>query len=311
MKDYEKMVMAYEESGGKQDVFKDSRMAHLIVHKNKVLGSHLIEGLILEVEEKDCGVDIDLKVEEGVHIIHPVHLCFGVLPKKGKQKINVNMLIENEAETSILAHCIFSNAVMIQHIMEAKITIEDNAKLRYDEVHYHGLTGGIVVNSQAMITVGKGACFITNFSLTRGRVGKLNIDYMAEVHEKGIMEMFARLCGLGEDIIKVKEKGRLLGEGSKGLIESRIAVRDNADCEVISELEASGPNARGHVDCIEIVQDQAKAKAVPLVNVLNGKAQVTHEASIGRVNQKELETLMARALDPEEAIDIIIGGLMK
>ena len=76
-------------------------------------------------------------------------------------------------------------------------------------------------------------------------------------------------------------------------------------------MEASAPNARGHVDCIEIVQDEAKAKAVPLVNVSHENAQVTHEAAIGRVNQKELETLMARGLKQEEAIDTIIGGMLK
>jgi Fe-S cluster assembly scaffold protein SufB len=311
MKDYEKMVKAYKEAGGKHDIFKDSKVAHLIVHKNKILGSHLIEGLILNVEEKDCGVDIDLKVEEGFHIIHPVHLCFGVLPMEGKQKIKVNMLIEKEAEMAILAHCIFPNAVKIQHIMEAKIELEDKAVLRYDEVHYHGLTGGIEVVPQAIIKIGKGACFITNFSLTKGRVGKLDINYQAEVDANGILEMVTQVYGYGEDEIKVRENGRLFGDGSKGLIKSRIAVRDRAESEVISELEASAPNARGHVDCIEIVQGEARAKAIPMVNVQNEKAQVTHEASIGRANQKELETLMARGLDPEEAIDIIIGGLLK
>jgi Fe-S cluster assembly scaffold protein SufB len=71
------------------------------------------------------------------------------------------------------------------------------------------------------------------------------------------------------------------------------------------------PDTRGHVDCVEVVQGNAKAKAVPLINVQNETAQVTHEAAIGRVNQKELETLMARGLKQEEAIDVIIGGMLK
>lgn len=107
------------------------------------------------------------------------------------------------------------------------------------------------------------------------------------------------------------ETAKLFGEGAKGLIKSRIAVREKAKSEVISELEASAPGARGHVDCTEIVQGKAKAKAVPLVSVLHEKAQVTHEAAIGRVNQKELETLMAHGLREEEAVDVIIGGLLK
>jgi Fe-S cluster assembly scaffold protein SufB len=76
-------------------------------------------------------------------------------------------------------------------------------------------------------------------------------------------------------------------------------------------MGASAPNARGHVDCVEIIQDEAKAKAIPLVSVLHEDAQVTHEAAIARVNQKGLETLMARGLKEEEAVEIIIGGILQ
>ena len=41
------------------------------------------------------------------------------------------------------------------------------------------------------------------------------------------------------------------------------------------------------------------------------QAQVTHEAAIGTVNRKELETLLARGLDEEQAVDLIIRGLIR
>ncbi len=311
MEDYQIMLKVYQEAGGTPDIFKDSKVGHLVVHKNKVLGSHLVEGLILDAKETDSGVDISLSVEEGVRIAYPVHLCFGVLPEEGRQEVKVKALIKKRAEIAILAHCIFPNAVKVQHIMEANFVLKDKAVVQYDEVHYHGLRGGIEVVPRAKIEVGKGAHFTTNFSLIKGRAGKLSIDYQAEVDENGVLEMVTRAYGYGKDEIKVRETAKLFGEGAKGLIKSRIAVREKAKSEVISELEASAPGARGHVDCTEIVQGKAKAKAVPLVSVLHEKAQVTHEAAIGRVNQKELETLMARGLREEEAVDVIIGGLLK
>ncbi len=309
--DYQMMAEAYQKAGGRFNVFKDSRIAHLVVHKNKVLGTHLVEGLILNTKETNSGVDIDLTVKENVHIACPVHLCFGVLPEEGRQEIKINALIKKGAKIAILAHCVFPNAVKVQHIMEAKIILEDKAVYQYDEVHYHGLNGGVEVIPQAKIKVGKGAYFSTNFSLMKGRVGKLDIDYQADIDESGVLEMVTRVYGYGEDVIKVKESARLIGDGAKGLIKSRVAVRERAQSEVISEMEAFASNTRGHVDCIEIVQGEAKAKAIPLVNVLHDKAQVTHEASIGRINQKELETLMARGLKEEKAVDIIIGGMLK
>ena len=309
--DYQMMVKTYQEAGGKPGVFKDPSFAHLVVHKNKVLGSHLVEGLKLDAKETDNGVDIDLTLEEGVRLAKPVHLCFGVLPKEGRQEIKLKAKIGKGSEISILAHCVFPNAVKVQHLMDGDIVLEDNAFFRYDEVHYHGETGGIEVVPRVNLKVGKGARLIMNFTLLKGRVGKLDADYLAEVQENGTVEMMARVYGSGQDRIKIRERGRLLGNGAKGLLKSRIAVREKADCEVISELEASAPMARGHVDCVEIVQDEAKARAVPLVEVSHEKAQVTHEAAIGRVNQKELETLMARGLKQEEAIETIIKGMLE
>ena len=309
--DYEMMAKAYQEAGGSPDVFKDSNTAHLVVHQNKVLGSRLVEGLALTAKQTAGGVDVDLTVKEGIHVVYPVHLCFGVLPKEGRQAIRMNALIKKGARIKVLAHCVFPNAVKVCHIMEAEILLEEKAVFEYNEVHYHGRTGGTEVIPKVKIRGGKGARSLNSFSLTKGRVGRLDIDYQAQVEENGILEMTAKVYGFGEDKIRIRESAKLAGEGSRGLIKSRIAVKENADSEVISELQASAPNARGHVDCIEVVGGQAKATAVPLVSVSHETAQVTHEASIGRINQKELETLMARGLKQEAAIDAIIGGMLK
>jgi Fe-S cluster assembly scaffold protein SufB len=307
--DYKLMLKAYQQAGGK-DIFNDSNVANLVIHKNKVLGKHLVQGLIINTKETDNGVDIDMTVKEDTVIDYPVHLCFGILPKEGKQEIKINVLIKKGAKIKLLAHCVFPNAIKVQHIMDANYILEENASLQYDEVHYHGTTGGIEVIPHAKIKIGKGSRFLTSFLLMKGRVGKLDFDYQAEVDENGILEMMTNVYGYEDDLIKVSEGAKLFGDGAKGLIKSRIAVRDNAKTEVISEMEASAPHTRGHVDCIEIIQGKAEAKAIPIVNVLNEKAQVTHEASVGRVNQKELETLMSRGLKENEAIDIIVRGML-
>ncbi|MGB9834435.1 MAG: SufB/SufD family protein [bacterium] len=310
-RDYEYMLKAYAESGGAPEVFKDSRVAHLVVHKNKVYGSHTVKGLVLEPRETETGVDISLLVEKGQKIEYPVHLCFGVLPDQGIQEIRIRAKIEDGAGVSLLAHCIFPNAVNVVHRMEAEIEIGNNAFYEYNEVHYHGTTGGVEVVPKAKVKVGDRSYFRTNFSLIKGRVGVFDLDYEADVGESSVLEMTARIFGYGDDRIKIREVGRLSGKGSRGLLKSRVAVKDNALSEIFNELVASAPEARGHVDCVEIVQGNARAKATPIVSVLNEFARVTHEAAIGRVDKKQVETLMARGLEEEKAIDLVISGMLK
>jgi len=311
MQDYELMLDAYAKAGGVPSVFKDSNIAHLIVHKNKVIGSSSVKGLILEPKETETGIDVVLTVEKGIKIENIVHLCFGIIPQEGIQEINIKARIEDDARVKLFAHCVFPNAVKIIHKMEAEIEIGNNAYYEYNEVHFHGETGGIEVVPKARIKVGNNSHLVTNFSLLHGRVGVFNLDYESEILDNSTLDMTAKIYGYGDDRIKIREAGYLRGRASRGLLKSRIAVKDNAISEIINELTASAPDAKGHVDCVEVIQGNAQAKAIPIVNVTNELAKVTHEAAIGRVDKKQVQTLMARGLEEEKAIDIVVGGMLK
>lgn len=142
-------------------------------------------------------------------------------------------------------------------------------------------------------------------------MGRLAIDYAVEVDQRGVVELSARVFGHERDEIRIHESAILLGEDSRGLIKTRVVLEDDATAEVTGITEAHAKNARGHVDCMEVVKDRAKAHAIPIVKVFHPLAKVTHEAAIGRVDQKELETLMARGLDPQEAVEMIVSGILR
>jgi hypothetical protein len=240
-----------------------------------------------------------------------VHLCFGVIPAEGRQEILADYEIGPGAQVQFLAHCSFPNAVRVEHTMQARIHVGAGASLTYTEEHFHGPHGGVDVRPHAEVVVDAGARFVTTFSLTRGRVGALDVDYRIDVAEGGVAELTTKAYGTGEDRIRVKETVRLNGERARGLTRTRVAVRDSAVSQVYTSMEGNAPGARGHMDCTEIVRGQAQAHNEPLVVVRDDQAQVTHEAAIGAVNRKELESLLARGLDEDEAVDLIIRGMIR
>jgi Fe-S cluster assembly scaffold protein SufB len=284
--------------------------ARVVIHENKVIGTHLVPGLEVDARERPDGVEAVVTVTGGTHIEAPVHMCFGILPERGLQRIVLRITMQARSRASLLAHCTFPNAVDITHAMDAEILVEDGAEYSYLERHVHGPEGGVLVIPKARVRVGEDARFRTEFELVRGRVGKIDVDYAAEVGPRGVLEMKARISGRGSDEITISETGRLVGERARGVLTSYIAVREQARAEVRNTLVATAPFARGHVDCKEIVQDQAVATAVPVVDVRHAKAHVTHEASIGSVDAKQLETLMSRGLSEDEAVELIIQGLL-
>ncbi len=310
MDDYQMMVDAYKEAGG-EDVFSDSDVAHVVLERDKVLGTHAVEGLEVNVKKQKAGmVSVKVTVLSGYKIEKPVHMCFGVLPEEGRQMIDMDISVEEDAEVEVMADCVFPNATKVKHEMEANVLVENGGRYIYRENHYHGDDGGVEVIANSEINLKKDSTFKTYFNLRKGRVGKIEFDYESVVGENATLEMVARMQGYDDDEIKIREAGDLIGPGARGLLETKIALQDEAQGEVLNEMTATAPGAKGHVDCTEIIKDDARARAVPIVDVGHPEAKVTHEAAIGSVDTTQLQTLMARGLDEEEASEVIIQGML-
>ena len=288
----------------------DKDTAHLTINLNKVVSKNIVPGLHIDTKELKDGVEVKIKVDDDTVIDKKMHMCFGITHEKALQRINMDIDIGRNASISILSHCIFPKALDIKHIMDAKIKIGENSSYSYEEKHIHSMDGGIEVYPKAVVELNKKARFKTTFELIKGRVGKLDINYSITGLEESVMEMMSKVSGRRDDIIKIKEGGNLIGRKARGVLTSRVAVRDNAKAEVYNIIKATAPYARGHVDCKEIIQDNGIATAIPVVEVKHPKAHVTHEAAIGSVDTKQLQTLMARGLDEEEAVELIINGLL-
>lgn len=311
MSELESLLNSFEKTGGDSAVLGDPNIAHIVAIGHHVESSRQVDGMSVTVDEGQEWIDIKVAIEEGVRLQNPVHVCFGVVHKTGAQRIRMDIRLSKSSSAVLIAHCIFPNAEDILHEMDAKVTIGESASLQYFETHYHGPFGGIKVIPKAVIRLGKNASYRADFTLTTGRVGRLMIDYDVRADEGSVTELTARVFGHGNDNIVIAESISLDGANARGLIKTRIAVEDDGRAEVRGTTKGNAPYARGHVDCMEIVKDRAVARAVPLVEVTNPLAKVTHEASIGSVDKKQMETLMSRGLAPDEAVDIIVKGILK
>lgn len=300
----------YNTTGEDEHNLDDPNVAHVMVHHNQVISSQEIPGLHVSVEEEENGIRMTFTVDPGTIIEKPVHLCFGMMPEEGLQEINMETNIGDGAEVYVRSHCTFPFAKEVVHKMDAVINIGREAKYSYFERHIHSKEGGVTVIPKARVNVDEGGRFNTEFELIKGRVGAIDIEYETTCAAYATMEMTARINGSGDDTIRINEIGHLHGEHARGVLVSHVAVQDRARADILNTLTATAAHARGHVDCKEIIQDEAVARAVPIVEVRHPRAHITHEAAIGSVDTKQLETLMSRGLDEEAAVDLIIQGLL-
>lgn len=307
----DEMLGALNARGVDSAILDNQKIAHLVASGHRILSARQVPGLTLHAEERSQAIVTRIRVAPEIKIAKPVHLCFGLLQSSGRQQIKMDLRLEEGAEVEFIAHCFFPYSEQVQHFMDAVVEVGAFACMRYTEGHFHGPFGGIEVVPKAQVKVGPHGRYLSDFSLTTGRVGKLDIDYTVEADEEAITEMTARVFGHKTDTIRIREKVVLAGKGSRGLIKTRLALEDDANAEISGITEGNAEGARGHVDCMEIVKDRAIASAIPIVKVKHPKAKVTHEAAIGSVDKHQLETLMAHGLSPEEAVEMIVSGLLR
>lgn len=292
-------------------ILADPGTAHLVVDGQHLLSLNRIPGVSLNAQADGEVIEAQLRIAAGTTVIHPIHLCIGMLAPEGRQNINLRIRLEAESSAALLAHCLFPNALAATHNMCARIEVGEGAELRYAEGHYHGRGPGAEVRPQSVVHLAPGARLFSDFTLTAGPVGRLEIDNLIEAEERAVTEITASVFGHGHDVIHIRDELLLKGPHACGLVKTRVAVEDEASSEVIGITEGAAEGARGHMDCTEIVRDRAIARAEPIVRVTHPLAKVTHEAAVGTVDQAQLETLMAHGLSPEEAVDTVITGMLR
>ena len=310
-REFELLKKAYEKAGGDVSKFLDRRVASLIISGDKVIGLNGLEGIRIFPEKIDSGVKAKILIEKNTVIHIPVHICTGFVEKRGLQRVIFEIEVGDNSQVRFVAHCTFPWVEEFTHDALALVHVGKNAKMYYADEHYHSNTGSITLNTTTRVIVEENGLFVNNFTLTKTRIGKLRLDASAEVQKNAVADLSAKIKASKSDQVLIREKLDLVGSRANGIAKTTVVALDQSKVRVVNEAYGIGDYSKGHVKCEEITKGEGvDVSTIPVLKVLNELAELTHEASIGRVNANQLQTLMAKGLSEEEATELIIKGLI-
>ena len=291
---------------------KKMDVATIVVSENKVSFSRNVEGLKLSFSEKKDELLLNIKVLDNIIIKNPVDFCFGSLNKNFNQNLKIKFDIGKNSYIKVYSFCIFPNADGASHVMNGKIKIGENSTLEYIEKHTHNENNNnLNINPKSDILVSKNAKFITRFEILKGYVGNLKIDYKIKLMENAVCDSNVALKLNGKDSAVIKESVYMNNNNSRAVLNSKIASFDNSTAKVFNYMESTGKNNLGHVECHEILQNKGEVSAYPYIKVSDSSSRITHEASLGGVDNKKLESLMSKGLTKKKAENLLISALLK
>lgn len=292
------------------DLERIPKGAYNIRKNGKLLGREVSANIDIESNADGTGIVITVKPgtkNESVHI--PV-----ILSQAGLHDVVYNTFVVGEdADVTIIAgcgiHCGGSAPEGHEGIHEFRIG--RNARLKYVEKHVAlgPGKGKRTLNPTTKVFLEEGA--YAEMALSQlGGVDEARRLNTAELGPGSAVQITERVMTDGDQRAESRNELVLLGTDSKANIVSRSVVKGNSKQDFYVNLEARA-KCYGHIECDAIIMDNGISETVPALKALHPDAELTHEASIGKIANDQLMKLMSLGLTYDESVNRIIQGFLK
>lgn len=249
-----------------------------------------------------------IRVKAGHHIKAPVQTCMMLNTDKSIQNVHNIVIVEDDASLEMITGCSTSHhADDALHVGVSEIYIGNNAALTFSMIHSWGKQTG--VRPRTGTVVGKNSAYTNNYVILNP-VGTLQSFPSATLGE-GSSALYNTMCIAheGSDI----DTGGMVylnGKRSNAQIMSRSISMGGRMC-ARGRLIGNAPEVKAHLECRSIImKDGGSTSAVPELEAHVADVEMTHEAAVGKIAQDQIEYLMSRGLDEDQAVSMIVRGFL-
>ncbi len=251
----------------------------------------------------------------------PLLTCITIASPKVSQDLTNLLVIEKNIKTKANVVCnAQKNNLCASHKAQGKLILKDGALLEYN--HFHKWGKKDFVSPDYEFILGENSHLLYTY---KNLFPPQNLELKTTIYsgKNSSSNLNLMINGLNSKI-RIKDTLFLEREKAQGIIRLRLVGRENSQIEACSSIVAT-TSSKGHLDCQGLLVDPegvasrrpyraGKNSVITLVPELickHPKAQITHEASIGRISQEQLDYLRMRGLTEKEAINLIVAGFLK
>ncbi|MFP3979882.1 MAG: SufB/SufD family protein [Desulfobacterales bacterium] len=244
----------------------------------------------------------------GARLEDPVQSCLYISEEGLSQHVHNIVIAEQDSEMHIITGCATAPHLRTGlHVGISEFYVKKNATLHFTMIHHWG--DEIEVRPRSVIHVEDGGTVVSNYISLRP-VGSLQMYPVTYLEGKDSVARF--------NSILVAPPGCELDVGSKVVLS-----RPGARAEIISraittggtiiargEMDGKVEGVKGHLECKGLILKEGIMHAIPELMGRVPGIDMSHEAAVGKIDQKEIEYLMARGLDEETAVSTIVRGFL-
>jgi Fe-S cluster assembly scaffold protein SufB len=244
----------------------------------------------------------------GVKTTQPLQACLYIDKDGFSQNVHNVVIAEENSELHIITGCATAPHLATGlHIGVSEFFVKKGAKLVFTMIHDWG--DKVNVRPRTVTQVDEGGVIISNYISLRP-VGSLQMFPTTHLNGEGAVARF--------NSILVASHGSYLDVGSRIVLNA-----PKSRAEILSRGISSGGTiiARGdligkvegvkaHLECKGLILSNGLMQAIPELTGHVPGVEMSHEAAVGKIDQQEIEYLMARGLNEDDAISTIVRGFL-
>jgi Fe-S cluster assembly scaffold protein SufB len=245
---------------------------------------------------------------KGSNNILPIQACL-YLGRQQIQHVHNIIIAEEDAELHIISGCTSGAHVGKggAHYGISEFYVKKNAKISFTMIH--NWSEDIEVFPRSASVVEDNGVFLSNYVCMQP-VKKVQMYPTATLKGENSVARFSSIVIASKtSFMDLGSRAILEGKGASAELITRAITKGGT---IISRGHILGKTAgtRGHLECKGLILQDGRIYAIPEIEGTVVGTELSHEAAVGKLARDEIEYLMSRGLDEDEATATIIRGFL-
>jgi Fe-S cluster assembly scaffold protein SufB len=251
-----------------------------------------------------------MRILPGAELTFPLQSCLMITQKNLEQRVHNIIIAEEGSKSHIITSCVQHSTVpQASHLGISEIYVKKEAMLNFTMIHQW--SENTLVRPRSAAQIGDRATFISNYVCMQPVRDVQMYPVGFCTGEDSRVSFNSILYGHKNSLLDIGSKAVLCGKGSKAEMISRAIAREGSKMIIRGMIEGDSSDCKGHLECRGLLMDDNSfMQSIPELIAKKKGVEITHEAAVGKISEKEITYLMTRRLTRDQAVSLIIRGFM-
>jgi len=284
--------------------------------KHDWLNDYLWNAVLVDADKYTATSELEkydgyfIRAKPGVKVKMPIQSCMLMRKNRSLQNIHNIIIAEEGSELHVVNGCTsLSTTQNALHLGVSEFYVGTNAKLSFTMVHRW--SEAVDVRPRSATIVSENGIYIENYAILSPIHSIQSYPQSRLTGRNAKADLTSIVYGSKDSRYDVGGLLTLEAPGANGFVIARAVATDRADITTRGDIIGMAPGTKGRLECDSLLlSDESRVDAIPRLEALHRDCVLSHEATVGKIGNLQLEYLMSRGFNEDEAAALIVSGFV-